>query len=175
MNMNVKAEPDQKNELVLISSRQKDPAFIARAAFEQFQRENSGVPRMCTWCGASVDNVQLCRCVDKDCFEGLHSCGPCMVIAHEQRPFHALDLWTSEDGWRGSHLGEIGYVWQRGHDGLPCPNPSPDTKRQLVMTDRRCWYIPMRECLCYAEEREAVSKAKLDAMWMEIDSGRSST
>jgi hypothetical protein len=92
MNMNVKAEPDQKSELVLISSWQKDPAFIARAAFEQFQRENSGVPRMCTWCGASVDNVQLCRCVDKDCFEGLHSCGPCMVIAHEQRPFHALDM-----------------------------------------------------------------------------------
>lgn len=65
MNMNVKAEPDQKNELVLISSRQKDPAFIAHAAFEQFKRENSGVLRMCSWCGASVDVVQLCRCATR--------------------------------------------------------------------------------------------------------------
>jgi hypothetical protein len=92
MNMNLKAEPDEKRGLVLISSLQKDSAFIARAAFEQFKQANSGVPRTCTWCSASVDDLQLYRCADKECFEGLHSCGPCLVIVHEQRPFHALEV-----------------------------------------------------------------------------------
>jgi hypothetical protein len=55
-------------------------------------------------------------------------------------------------------MSKLGYVYQSGHDGLPCPNPSPDTHDRLLYARGFTWTIPIRDCLCYAEEKRVAAK-----------------
>jgi hypothetical protein len=49
---------------------------------------------------------------------------------------------------------KLGYVYQRGHDGLPCTNPSPTTYDQLLFSDKVSWTVPMRDCLCWEKDKK---------------------
>jgi ABC-type Fe2+-enterobactin transport system substrate-binding protein len=88
----VKMEDEEKPDLVLVSALQRDSAFIARAVLTQMSRTHPGVPVSCTWCGATAQQVTIYRCQEQECFERLHACGPCIVIAHQQRPWHMLEV-----------------------------------------------------------------------------------
>jgi hypothetical protein len=90
--LDLKVEEEKPDAMILVASLQKDPNFIARAVLTQMSRTYPSVPVSCTWCGAAVENVTMYRCWEKECFEMLHACGPCIVLAHEQRPWHSLEV-----------------------------------------------------------------------------------
>jgi hypothetical protein len=35
-----------------------------------------------------------------------------------------VQIWTERRYWKPMLLRQLGYVYQQGHDGLPCPNPA---------------------------------------------------
>ncbi|KAJ7680849.1 hypothetical protein DFH06DRAFT_1120442 [Mycena polygramma] len=92
------------------------------------------------------------QCEELDCFECLHACGSCIVLAHRQRPFHRLWKWAKGDnGWNSGepYLTNLGFIWQRGHDGLPCPSPSPEVREKMIIGFGKVRY---RTCLCWEKE-----------------------
>ncbi|KAJ7639833.1 hypothetical protein DFH06DRAFT_1138518 [Mycena polygramma] len=156
----VVADEDEKVLLVLVANLQRDPVYIARMELEQMQQEPWGVPVR-----SRAEDVELYECQDKECLNGLHACAPCTCIAHQQRPDHGLWVYKS-NGWNPTHLGVIGYVYQIGHDGLPCPNPAAETIEHEVWglySLRAVWKVRARECLCWKEEKAAILRAKKQA------------
>ncbi|KAJ7606394.1 hypothetical protein DFH06DRAFT_1348103 [Mycena polygramma] len=142
---------------------QGNAEYIAMSAMVQRTRRHPNIPEFCTWCGVERSKADLYRCDEEDCFEGLHACGHCIVLAHQRRPFHKLWKWsTDENMWSGSfgYLTDLGYVRQHGHDGLPCPNPTPDTTEQMFVADQSHWFVKARGCLCWAKEYEQTEKER---------------
>ncbi|KAJ6454051.1 hypothetical protein C8R47DRAFT_1228805 [Mycena vitilis] len=143
---------------------QRDPEFISMSVMVQKTRARPNRPQFCTWCGVMVNTVDMYLCDETQCFEGLHQCGPCIVLAHRQRPFHKLWKWAQGDtAWTidGRNLTKLGMIWQRGHDGLPCPNPDPEIMEQPIIGAGYGWKIKVRQCLCWAKEKAQAEEAKL--------------
>ncbi|KAJ7156208.1 hypothetical protein C8R46DRAFT_1040750 [Mycena filopes] len=130
--------PQTEHELALarrdsIVSRFTDPSFVrhARAANNARQQQ---APAECTWCWAGGSQTQLYRCRDRDCRAGLPGCAPCMFIIHEDKSQHWMQIWTENRYWKPVALSDLGYVYQRGHDGASCPNPAQTTASMDVQT-----------------------------------------
>ncbi|KAJ7655779.1 hypothetical protein DFH06DRAFT_1329214 [Mycena polygramma] len=144
-----------------ILALQGNAEYIAMSAMVQHTRRHPRIPEFCTWCGVERKNADLYRCEEEDCFEGLHACGHCIVLGHQRRPFHKLWKWAKgENMWSESfgYLNDLGYVRQHGHDGLPCPNPSPETTDQLVIADHQNWIVKSRGCRCWEKEYEQAER-----------------
>ncbi|KAJ7601898.1 hypothetical protein DFH06DRAFT_1324301 [Mycena polygramma] len=138
-----------------ILALQRSSEYIAMSSMVQDTRKFPKIPQYCSWCGVEAKDADMYRCEEDICFERLHACGRCIVLGHQQRPFHSLRKWEG-DRWSasGPYLTELGFVWQLGHDGLPCPSPSPEIKEKYVLGDREGWKIKLRECHCWKGERE---------------------
>ncbi|KAJ7431409.1 hypothetical protein B0H11DRAFT_2262044 [Mycena galericulata] len=143
---------------LIIHNLQTDPVYIARGRAEYRAGKLLG-PKVCMWCRISGDNTPLFRCSEQNCMDDLPACGPCTLIAHQQHPRHDVEEWTEKRYWKRRILTEIGYVYQRGHDGLACPCPSAAVEEQLVLTRSGTHTILCRDCECEGNE-EAARTAK---------------
>ncbi|KAJ7509950.1 hypothetical protein B0H11DRAFT_1900372 [Mycena galericulata] len=145
---------------LLIRNLQTDPLYIERARVQHEARKLGG-PDSCVWCRASIDDEAIFRCQDLKCMQGLPACGPCILIGHQLSPFHNIEEWKEKRFWKRLTLRDLGYVYQRGHDGLACPNPSPGTETQLVITVSGRHELVVRDCECEGNEvaaREAKAR-----------------
>ncbi|KAF8133491.1 hypothetical protein K438DRAFT_1998157 [Mycena galopus ATCC 62051] len=111
---------------------QNDPYDLARA------KENPDygrvTPKNCAWCRVSAEEEMLYRRWNQHCRGGLSACSVCILVAHEQHPLHTLQAWTDGRYWKVLSLRSLGYVYQEGHDGEPCPNPALTTTSATVQT-----------------------------------------
>ncbi|KAJ7093631.1 hypothetical protein C8R43DRAFT_1141841 [Mycena crocata] len=98
----------------------------------------------CTWCEIAGP---LYRCRDRNCMRGQVACASCTALAHERRPLHGIEEWKNTY-WKRRQLNEIGYIYQHGHDGLPCPNPAQETEDEWVLMAEGRVRLAMRKCNC---------------------------
>ncbi|KAJ7104597.1 hypothetical protein C8R44DRAFT_887052 [Mycena epipterygia] len=126
-----------------IRDLQTDPGFIIMAR-DKFRAQSGGSPMRCTWCREGGEGVKLMRCLQ--CADGMPGCASCAMIAHERYPLHWVEEWSGTF-WKRTSLFVLGYTFQHGHDGLPCPNPAPDTEgpglvhHHLLMPRRTDVYV----------------------------------
>ncbi|KAJ7436522.1 hypothetical protein B0H11DRAFT_2231795 [Mycena galericulata] len=118
---------------LIVHHLQSDPLYRERARAEYKARGSLG-PDICVWCRVSIEDEAIYRCRDLQCMDGLPACGPCILIGHQVFPFHNVEKWTEKRFWKRLTLADLGYVYQLGHDGLACPNPSADKKTRVVVT-----------------------------------------
>ncbi|KAJ7660089.1 hypothetical protein DFH06DRAFT_1326231 [Mycena polygramma] len=129
-----------------IRVQQSDPMTIGWAKERHAAGRNN--PIVCAWCKASVDGTTLYRCQNSRCLGGLPACAPCTLIAHERSPLHGIQVWTDGRYWKLVFLNDLGYVYQSGHDGLPCPNPASETTVETVRLSSGVTQLVSRGCNC---------------------------
>ncbi|KAJ7081905.1 hypothetical protein C8R43DRAFT_1142889 [Mycena crocata] len=136
-------EEEASDPRVHIRNLQSDGLLISFILAE-FRSQPAGDPQKCWWCNET--DVTLFRC--KDCFQSLPSCAACCVVAHERWPLHLLDRWTGSLWKRGIKLNSLGYTYQSGHGGLPCPNPAAQAEETRVFAVNGVHRLSTRGCQC---------------------------
>ncbi|KAJ7025054.1 hypothetical protein C8F04DRAFT_1269661 [Mycena alexandri] len=116
----------------LIRIRLTDPMFVTQSLRQHEGRKGQG-PEKCAWCRSTTE-PHLYRCRDRNCRGGLPGCATCIAVVHEKKPEHWLEEWCENRYWKLVALADVGYVYQRGHDGNACPNPAEDTSVEVVQT-----------------------------------------
>jgi hypothetical protein len=53
--------------------------------------------------------------------------------------------------WKPATLHQLGYIFQEGHQGLPCPNPAPMTTTKILRTSHGEIEQVCRACMCDKE------------------------
>ncbi|KAJ7163987.1 hypothetical protein C8R43DRAFT_1122947 [Mycena crocata] len=66
-------------------------------------------------------------------------------------PVHEIEKWM-ENRWVRATLTELGLVYQQGHGGRVCPNPSPTVELHYMLYRSGIHEINCRACNCNAEE-----------------------
>ncbi|KAJ7893229.1 hypothetical protein B0H13DRAFT_2339819 [Mycena leptocephala] len=137
-------EPTESNDNydpIYVYNKQRDPEQIIplRARFQS----QSGPPKACTWCLRDGD-LRLFRCWQ--CYSGMPACEKCILIAHGEEPLHWPEEWAGHY-WKRITLTELGFVYQQGHEGLECPNPTEPALRAINTAQGRK-EIWVRQCLC---------------------------
>ncbi|KAJ6454061.1 hypothetical protein C8R47DRAFT_1083228 [Mycena vitilis] len=134
-----------EEQRMYVRARQSDPFTITLVK----EKHGAGrvVPKTCAWCDASVNDTDIYRCQNRRCLGGLAACAACTLVAHEQSPFHRIEVWTGNH-WRRAELRDLGFVYQEGHDGLPCPNPAPTTTSNRVFLSSGLLEHVTRGCNC---------------------------
>ncbi|KAF7299453.1 CxC2 domain-containing protein [Mycena indigotica] len=124
----------------------------------------------CAHCSESSPESRMFRC--RHCGDYLQ-CQSCTVRAHQTRPLHVVEEWNGRF-WCRTNLysvlpnfdGQIGLglIFQVGHHGLPCPNPSV-TKRMVVIDVRGVFTLRVRTCNCELGQRRNVLRQLLAHGW----------
>ncbi|KAJ7789208.1 hypothetical protein B0H14DRAFT_2627467 [Mycena olivaceomarginata] len=71
------------------------------------------------------------------CRGGMVACATCILVGHWEAPLHRLQVWNPGSRiWEPATLRQLGFIFQEGHQGLPCPNPAPTTTTKLLRTSR---------------------------------------
>ncbi|KAH9830168.1 uncharacterized protein C8Q71DRAFT_717179, partial [Rhodofomes roseus] len=95
-------------------------------------------------CGKAVADV---RC--RDCLREALQCSHCLVDSHRFSPFHWIDRWNGRC-FEKQDLGEVGFVFYLGHDGLACPclRPADAPVVYTVTHSNGIHRVPIHECRC---------------------------
>ncbi|KAK6992479.1 hypothetical protein R3P38DRAFT_3226100, partial [Favolaschia claudopus] len=80
------------------------------------------------------------------------SCGRAEDARHQLMPLHVLQEWTGAF-WSQVSLASLGYVFQLGHGGLPCPRPAPAARSMVVMDFPTIHDVKYRYCACDLSDR----------------------
>ncbi|KIM58446.1 hypothetical protein SCLCIDRAFT_81591, partial [Scleroderma citrinum Foug A] len=70
----------------------------------------------CQVCHQATADIQCLSCQTNYTW-----CGPCAVKSHIHNPFHQIQKWTGRF-YDDITLHDLGYVFNLGHNGAPCPN-----------------------------------------------------
>ncbi|KAK6966350.1 CxC2 domain-containing protein [Favolaschia claudopus] len=105
--------------------------------------------KACGSCGRAEDGWRRFRC--EDCGPSTH-CQECMIARHQLMPLHVLQEWTGAF-WSQVSLASLGYVFQLGHGGLPCPRPAPAARSMVVMDFPTIHDVKYRYCACDLSDR----------------------
>ncbi|KAJ7608827.1 hypothetical protein DFH06DRAFT_1148723 [Mycena polygramma] len=99
----------------------------------------------CATCGATggTHRFFLCECC------GLEKrCLTCCLLDHATKPLHIVAEWNGRSrGWHKKPLVRLGFVYQLGHGGAPCPSPSRPRSLLVVAADG-CHDIDFSFCNC---------------------------
>ncbi|KAJ6449252.1 hypothetical protein C8R47DRAFT_1230728 [Mycena vitilis] len=134
-----------EEQRMYVRVRQTDPFTIALA--KEAHSAGRLLPKQCAWCNAGVEDTVMYRCRNRRCLGGLPACAPCTLVAHEQTPYDRIEMWTGHL-WRWAELRDLGYVYQEGHEGLPCPNPAPTTTSKNIWLSSGMLEHVTRGCNC---------------------------
>ncbi|KAJ6564309.1 hypothetical protein B0H19DRAFT_1258764 [Mycena capillaripes] len=110
------AQDPNAERRIAVHASISNPLSIWRA--KRAQGDGRTHPKTCAWCGASVNEVTLYTCKSSICIGGLPAC----------------QIWTNGSYWKPTSLRALGYIYQEGHDGLPCPNPTMTTHSKDIST-----------------------------------------
>ncbi|KAJ7664824.1 hypothetical protein B0H17DRAFT_1143582 [Mycena rosella] len=107
----------------------------------------SGASPSCALCtkplGLGLRN-RFFKCAEcGDCLQ----CKSCCIKQHGATPLHSLKHWTG-DFWEDAKLADLGFVYQVGHKGLPCPFPEPELRKMTVIHTSGIHQIRFRYCKC---------------------------
>ncbi|KAJ7630166.1 hypothetical protein FB45DRAFT_1027400 [Roridomyces roridus] len=131
----------------------QDPLIVQLAERRYRQLAgNSEAPVCCGWCTRSLQNMgSLFFCEERCCGE-VPACAQCISVLHERAPFHTLEEWIydGEDWDPGNTLSafDVDYVYQMGHEGLPCPRPSSRLTQRAVTRPDGGYLLWCRGCRC---------------------------
>ncbi|KAF9042630.1 hypothetical protein BDZ89DRAFT_944067 [Hymenopellis radicata] len=93
---------------------------------------------------------ELYRC--QDCGEFLE-CKTCSIRRHSHSPLHNIRVWRDEC-WTRTTLGEMGLVYQLGHQGGPCPYAEKTPRLMTVIHINGIHIVPFHFCSCYISDHE---------------------
>ncbi|KAJ7020547.1 hypothetical protein C8F04DRAFT_1274937 [Mycena alexandri] len=144
-------------DAVHIRDIQQDPERlrILRAKYDAAGGADT-TPTACTWCEAGGD-LRLFRC--QGCKGGMPACQRCLLVAHAERPTCRPEERVN-NRWKAITLGALGYVFQQGHEGGECPNPSAPEMRGFY-DGRSRQEVLVRACLCNPNRLKIESAAWL--------------
>ncbi|KAJ7829016.1 hypothetical protein B0H14DRAFT_3465979 [Mycena olivaceomarginata] len=112
-------------------TRQSEPIIIVHL-LQQPENDRSAKVSKCVWCGASMEDETMYRCREA-CRGGMVACATCILVGHWEAPLHRLQVWSPGSRiWEPATLRQLGFIFQEGHQGLPCPNPAPTTTTKLL-------------------------------------------
>ncbi|KAF8501150.1 hypothetical protein F5888DRAFT_1582595, partial [Russula emetica] len=85
----------------------------------------------------------------KDCFSGsLLRCRDCVVDAHQDHPFHRVEVYLEWPFFAAVTLQSLGLRVQLGHGGAPCPLPSTGPENFCIFDTSGVHYISVDFCDC---------------------------
>ncbi|KAJ7754861.1 hypothetical protein B0H16DRAFT_1831637 [Mycena metata] len=113
--------------------RMADPFFINNSSRAHEGRKTKG-PSQCAWCRLPIAEAPLFRCRDLECRRGLPACRECILVVHEEHPTHWMEAWKEDRYWALTNLSSLGYIYQHGHGGAPCANPTTETSTMEMAT-----------------------------------------
>ncbi|TFK79956.1 hypothetical protein K466DRAFT_504721 [Polyporus arcularius HHB13444] len=105
----------------------------------------------CSTCKSVNLNGKFFRCAS--CTTRSVHCQACLLANHSQLPLHTIEGWNGKH-WEKSSLRKLGYVFQLGHDGGPCPCPGDTTRRLVVGDVSGIHEVQIRFCECLDESEE---------------------
>ncbi|KAJ7665825.1 hypothetical protein DFH06DRAFT_1322977 [Mycena polygramma] len=86
-------------------------------------------------------------------------CRECCFKKHEQEPLHEIEKWNG-NFWEKTTLRQVGFVYQMGHHGGPCPAPDRKVASLIVITYSGVQRLHVRYCRCPDSEGMAKSNAE---------------
>ncbi|KAK6977639.1 CxC2 domain-containing protein [Favolaschia claudopus] len=77
-------------------------------------------------------------------------CADCVLERHQLSPLHSLESVRRWSGkfWTATSLCGLGFVYQLGHGGFPCPRPAPAVRDMVVMDFPAIHSVKLRYCGC---------------------------
>ncbi|RDX39980.1 hypothetical protein OH76DRAFT_1423978 [Lentinus brumalis] len=101
----------------------------------------------CAECGTTESVIFRCA----DCATRRLHCQACILKKHSHLPLHSLEKWHSKH-WEKTALRDLGLVFQLGHDGTPCANPSEKTRRVVIGDVTGIHEVQVKFCECLDED-----------------------
>ncbi|KAJ7050839.1 hypothetical protein C8F01DRAFT_1177269, partial [Mycena amicta] len=105
-------------------------------------------------------------------------CEECLRSEHQAHPLHVIKEWNGEFWCRTNVFSSspnaegqpgLGWVFQIGHHGFPCANPSPSTKRMVVLDVRGVFTLRIRTCRCTLGQTRNTLRQLLAHGWYPRD------
>ncbi|CAK5277177.1 unnamed protein product [Mycena citricolor] len=84
------------------------------------------------------------KCLDCGVFL---QCRKCLLQRHANFPLHVIREWNGS-WWKKLSLADLGFVYQLGHGGLPCPFPADEVRRMVVIHAPHIHDVQMQYCNC---------------------------
>ncbi|KAJ7038551.1 hypothetical protein C8F04DRAFT_1255829 [Mycena alexandri] len=99
----------------------------------------------CTLCRKDVPNTErLFKCAE--CGEWMQ-CKDCCLARHALTPLHLIKEWKGEF-WEPVNLRDIGFIYQLGHGGAPCPFPAAKALCMTVIHTTGIHQLRYKYCNC---------------------------
>ncbi|KAF7325883.1 CxC2 domain-containing protein [Mycena kentingensis (nom. inval.)] len=157
------SEPEEAIEQENTGNKRKAPAaeLHPNIQWREFQRlfldeilrheglEDFHSAPSCSMCAARFDvaaptSCRLFRCSECGSFP---RCTSCMTKSHQFMPLHDIEEWNGSF-WTAASLAEIGFVFQLGHGGFPCPYPDVHTRSMTVVDAPYIHQVRFKYCCC---------------------------